>query len=65
MAAEPELDSSLTSQPPRDASAQLAGFRMLSNTPPVPAIELHDESGQALNLQAFRGKVMLLNLWAT
>lgn len=32
---------------------------------PVPEIQFQDSDGKALTLQDFRGKVVLLNIWAT
>jgi thiol-disulfide isomerase/thioredoxin len=38
----------------------------LHETPkPVPEISFHDEQGNALTLEAWRGKIVALNIWAT
>lgn len=47
------------------AAERLAGFNLLSNTPPVPDIEMHDEDGSPITFARFQGKVVLFNLWAT
>ncbi len=47
------------------AADQFRGFSMLSNTPPVPMIEMHNEAGQSVTFDQFKGKVVLFNLWAT
>lgn len=44
---------------------RLKGFNVLSNSPPLPGVELHDEAGRSASLAGFRGKVVLFNLWAT
>ncbi|MDJ0832154.1 MAG: TlpA disulfide reductase family protein [Gammaproteobacteria bacterium] len=49
----------------RAASDQLIGFNLISNTPPVPDVEMHDEAGQLLSFERFQGKLVLFNLWAT
>ena len=47
------------------AADQFQGFSLLSNTPPVPLVEMKDEAGQSLTFEKFRGKVVVFNLWAT
>ncbi len=49
----------------RAASDRLIGFNLISNTPPVPNVEMHDEQGKPLTFDQFQGKVVLFNLWAT
>jgi thiol-disulfide isomerase/thioredoxin len=47
------------------AAEKLDGFNLLSNTPPVPDIEMHNENGGPVSFDMFKGKVVLFNLWAT
>lgn len=49
------------------ASDRVTGFNLLSNTPPVPEIKMHDEGGggNPVTFDRFKGKVILFNLWAT
>lgn len=47
------------------AADRVAGFNLLSNNPPVPDIEMHEEDGRPVTFARFKGKVVLLNLWAT
>ena len=47
------------------AADQFRGFSALSNSPPVPMVEMRDEAGQPVTFEKFRGKVVLFNLWAT
>jgi len=49
----------------REAADSLIGFSLLIDGPPVPAITMTDETGGESSLEAYRGKVVLLNLWAT
>jgi thiol-disulfide isomerase/thioredoxin len=50
-----------------DASARtkLGEFVPASQTTPAPAISLADPAGNTLELSDFRGKLLLVNLWAT
>jgi len=43
------------------------GFRFvtMASPKPVPQLQLTDKDGRALSLADFRGKVILLNIWAT
>lgn len=48
------------------ASAEIPRNFIMHDTPkPVPAIEFADGEGRARTLTDFRGKVVLLNIWAT
>jgi thiol-disulfide isomerase/thioredoxin len=50
------------------ASAQPAAPRALTpvpGTPPAPQIELKDVDGKPVKLSALRGRVVLVNFWAT
>lgn len=40
-------------------------FVSLATPKPVPPLQFTDEAGRASSLAAFRGKVILLNIWAT
>ena len=40
-------------------------FALHAAPKPVPEIQFQDSEGKALTLQDFRGKVVLLNIWAT
>jgi thiol-disulfide isomerase/thioredoxin len=42
-----------------------AGTLTISKPKPVPALAFVDGDGRALSLDAFKGRVVLLNLWAT
>jgi thiol-disulfide isomerase/thioredoxin len=45
--------------------AQLPVIRFVRDPEPAPEFKLKDFSGKELNLEASRGKVILLNFWAT
>jgi len=47
------------------ASDKVIGFNLLSNNPPVPDVEMHDEAGKPVTFAKFQGKVVLFNMWAT
>ena len=40
-------------------------FARAGNPKPVPSLEMQDANGQRRKLDDFRGKVVLLNIWAT
>ncbi len=65
----PTLNDRKTAVLPRNAirvaSDRLPGFNLLSNNPPVPKFEMHDEAGHKVTFDKFQGKVVLFNLWAT
>jgi thiol-disulfide isomerase/thioredoxin len=46
-------------------SAQLPVIRFVRDPDPAPAVRLKDLSGKELNLESSRGKVVLLNFWAS
>lgn len=58
LAAEPELDFSIL----KDG---IRGYRNLSNTPDVPQVVFTNQLGETTTLSDFKGKTVLLNLWAT
>jgi len=47
------------------ASAQLPVIRFVRDPDPAPAFSLKDLGGKDLRVEAYRGKVVLLNFWAT
>ncbi len=40
-------------------------FKLAENPTPVPQVSFLDDAGQKLDLTAFKGKIALVNLWAT
>ena len=50
---------------PTLASAQLPVIRFVRDPDLAPAFQLKDLGGKELTLEAYRGKVILLNFWAT
>ena len=48
-----------------EAADRLTGFSLLTDSPLVPSVKMKDEAGGETTLEAYRGKVVLLNLWAT
>ena len=48
-----------------NASAQLPVIRFVRDPDPAPEFRLKDLDGKDLNLETSRGKVVLLNFWAT
>lgn len=52
----------LTAASPKDDPPTL---RFVKNPDPAPEFQLKDLAGKPLSLSSFRGKVMLLNFWAT
>jgi len=48
-----------------EAADRMNGFSLLEDPPLIPAVKMTDEAGVESTLQAYRGKVVLLNLWAT
>ncbi len=46
-------------------TGEMAAFLIHPAPPAVPAVVFKDADGKELNLEAWRGKVVLLNLWAT
>lgn len=43
----------------------VGNFQPASTPQPVPELQFHDAEGQIVHLSDFRGKLVLLNLWAT
>lgn len=53
-------------EPPADlASGAMANFTILPEPKPGPEVSFVNGEGEALSLADFRGKVLLVNLWAT
>lgn len=48
-----------------EAADRLDGFSLLTDPPPIPDIVMLDEAGGDVTFEAFRGKVVVFNLWAT
>lgn len=47
------------------AAKHMAEFNLFEDGPIVPAVPMHDENGKTVTIEAYRGKVVLLNMWAT
>jgi thiol-disulfide isomerase/thioredoxin len=45
--------------------AQGRGMTAVAGTPPAPPLRLPDSDGKPVDLAAYRGKVVLVNFWAT
>lgn len=43
----------------------IRGYKNLSNTPEAPQVEFVNKAGKKVTLADFKGKTVLLNLWAT
>lgn len=43
----------------------IAKFRLFNRPQALPGLNISDEAGNAVDIKAFRGRVVLLNLWAT
>ena len=50
---------------PVSTRAQLPVIRFVRNPDPAPAFKTKDLAGKDLSLEAYKGKVVLLNFWAT
>ena len=50
---------------PTPTRAQLPVIRFVRNPDPAPAFKTKDLTGKDLSLEAYKGKVVLLNFWAT
>ena len=50
---------------PRSATAPGQPFSRTSNVKELPALQFEDAAGRAHSLAEFKGKLVLLNLWAT
>ena len=46
-------------------SKSIPGFQRILNTPPVPETKFLNGERQAISLQEFNGKALLVNFWAT
>ena len=55
----------LTARKPRAAPAALAGLDLLHPPKPAPALTFRDATGKNVALAAYRGRGVVLNLWAT
>lgn len=49
----------------RAKASALDNFSLTAEKPPVPDIQFRNATGDVLNLSDYRGKVLLLNAWAT
>jgi thiol-disulfide isomerase/thioredoxin len=47
------------------ARGPMARLQVIDAAPPAPSTQFVDGAGRSVDLSAFRGKVVLLNLWAT
>lgn len=61
----PALGGVAENDAPAPESAKLGEFVPSSPPAPAPAISLADTAGNAVPLTDFRGKLVVLNLWAT
>jgi thiol-disulfide isomerase/thioredoxin len=43
----------------------LEGFELHKEPKPLPTLNITDEAGNPIDLETFRGRVVLLNIWAT
>lgn len=50
---------------PVSSRAQGRGMAAVPHTPPAPLMRLPDADGKAVDLATYRGKVVLINFWAT
>jgi thiol-disulfide isomerase/thioredoxin len=50
---------------PRFGLAQGRGMTVVAGSPPAPPLRLPDADGKPVDLTAYRGKVVLVNFWAT
>jgi thiol-disulfide isomerase/thioredoxin len=50
---------------PAGAAQPLAGFAVHESPRPLPEIQFENGQGESMSLAEFRGKVVLLNIWAT
>lgn len=49
----------------RFAQGEMAALTVMADAPPMPVEMLRDASGAETNLAAFKGDVLVVNLWAT
>jgi thiol-disulfide isomerase/thioredoxin len=59
------MESRAQLQRPEQQQQQQLVIRFVRNPDPAPDIKAKDVNGKALNLEAYKGKVVLLNFWAT
>jgi len=59
------LQSHAQLQQPPQQQQQQAVIRFVRDPDPAPDLKAKDLNGQELNLEAYKGKVVLLNFWAT
>ena len=50
---------------PQTADSQLPAIRFVKDPDPAPTFKLKDLDGKEVTLEAYKGKVVLLNFWAT
>ena len=48
-----------------ELQGKIRGYRNLSSTPQPPAVNFFDQEGKAVSLEEYKGKVVVLNFWAT
>jgi len=60
-----ELTGTAVHATPHDALLQAAGLSAVEPSGTAPDFELSDHHGKKIRLHALRGKVVLLNFWAT
>ena len=51
--------------PSRGPSLRVPSMKMLADPRPLPPLDIRDAEGKPVSFDRFRGKVVLLNLWAT
>jgi len=61
----PKASSTVSTLSVGEAADRLTGFSLLQDPPLAPSVKMKDEAGIESTLEAYRGKVVLLNLWAT
>lgn len=57
--------SAAAEKPASLAVGSISNFTLFVQPKPVPRAQFKDAAGRAIDLTAFRGKVVLVNLWAT
>jgi len=58
-------DTASTAPDVSTAAEQMPEFALLVDVPTIPLVPLNDEKDNIVDLGAYRGKVVLMNLWAT
>jgi thiol-disulfide isomerase/thioredoxin len=51
--------------PSREPVLRVPSMKMLADPRPLPPLDIRDAEGRPVSFDRFRGKVVLLNLWAT